>query len=179
VYGNGARLENGYLVLSQLGRITVRWPRPIAGTIKTVTVSKEADGWYVCCSCTEVPVEPLPLMGKEPGIDVGLTVFLITVDGDIGANPRHFCTAERAAKKAQRRVSRRTKGQQQTCEGGSPVRSEASARALSAPRRSPQGGAPAGAYPRHHLRGGHWRRQRESPSRTAAGCKRHRRLCAH
>jgi putative transposase len=44
-YGNGARLENGSLVLSKLGRLAVRWRRPIQGTIKTITRSKEADGW--------------------------------------------------------------------------------------------------------------------------------------
>jgi putative transposase len=43
-YGNGARLDNGYLVLTQIGRIAVRWSRPVEGTIKTVTVSKGADG---------------------------------------------------------------------------------------------------------------------------------------
>jgi putative transposase len=43
--GNGARLENGSLVLCKLGRIAVRWSRPIAGTSKTVTGSQEADGW--------------------------------------------------------------------------------------------------------------------------------------
>jgi putative transposase len=109
-YGNGARLENGSLVLSKIGRIAVRWSRPIEGTIKTVTISREADGWYVCCSCAEVPTEPLPLTGKETGIDVGLKVFLITAEGDKVANPRHYRKAERALKKAQMRVSRRTKG---------------------------------------------------------------------
>jgi putative transposase len=109
-YGNGARLENGYLVLSKIGRIAVRWSRPIEGSIKTVTISREADGWYVCFSCAEVPREPLPLTGRETGIDVGLKVFLITADGEIVANPRHYRTAERAVKKAQRRVSRRKKG---------------------------------------------------------------------
>ena len=38
-YGNGARLDNGYLVLSKIGRIAVRWSRAVEGTIKTVTVS--------------------------------------------------------------------------------------------------------------------------------------------
>src|SRR5258708_34638920 len=45
-YGNGARLDNGYLVLSKIGRIAGRWPRPIEGAIKTVTVSHEWDGWH-------------------------------------------------------------------------------------------------------------------------------------
>jgi putative transposase len=108
-YGNGARLDNGYLVLSKLGRIAVRWSRPLEDAIKTVTVSCEADGWYVCYSCAHVPIHPLPRSGRETGIDVGLRVFLITADGDIVANPRHFRKAERELKKAQQRVSRRQK----------------------------------------------------------------------
>ena len=111
-YGNGARLDNGSLVLSKIGRIAVRWSRPIQGTIKTVTISKAADGWYVSFSCAEVPVEPLPLTGIETGIDVGLKVFLITADGDIVENPRHYRKSERALKKANKRVSRRHKGSQ-------------------------------------------------------------------
>jgi putative transposase len=75
-------------VLSKIGRIAVRWSRPIQGTIKAVTISREADGWYVSFSCAEVPVEPLPLTGKETGIDVGLKVFLITADGAPVENPR-------------------------------------------------------------------------------------------
>jgi len=109
-YGNGARLDNGCLVLSKIGRIAVRWSRPIQGAIKTVTLSKEADGWYVSFSCAEVSIEPLPLTGKETGIDVGLKVFLITADGQPVENPRHYRKAERALQKAQKRVSRRKKG---------------------------------------------------------------------
>ena len=59
-YGNGATLDNGFLVLSKIGRIAVRWSRPLEGTPKTVTISKEADGWYVCFSCADVPIQPLP-----------------------------------------------------------------------------------------------------------------------
>jgi IS605 OrfB family transposase len=109
-YGNGARLDNGYLVLSKIGRIAVRWSRPIEGTIKIVTVAKEADGWYVCFSCAEVPVQSLPETRRETGIDVGLKVFLITADGQMVENPRHYRKAEKHLKKAQKRVARRKKG---------------------------------------------------------------------
>ena len=44
-YGNGAWLDNGVLALSKIGRISVHWSRPIVGAPKTVTISKEADGW--------------------------------------------------------------------------------------------------------------------------------------
>jgi len=109
-YGNGARLDNGFLVLSKIGRIAVRWSRPVEGSIKTVTVSHEADGWYVSFSCAEVPIRPFPPTGQETGIDVGLKVFLITAGGDVVDNPRHYRKGEKALKKAQKRVSRRKKG---------------------------------------------------------------------
>src|SRR5262245_16788764 len=109
-YGNGARLDNGYLVLSKVGRITVRWRRTVVGSIKTVTVSHEADGWYVCFSCADVPVQPVPPTGQETGIDLGLESFATLADGTHVENPRRYRRAEREVKKAQRRVSRRKKG---------------------------------------------------------------------
>jgi putative transposase len=109
-FGNGVSLDNGYLVLSKIGRINVHWSRPIEGTIKTVTISKEADGWYACFSCVDVPVETLPLSGEETGIDVGLKVFLVTAEGKARENPRQYRRAEKALQKAQHRVSRRKKG---------------------------------------------------------------------
>ena len=98
------------LRLSKIGRIPVRPHRPLQGIPKTVTLSREATGWYVCISCAEVLVEPLPLSGNETGIDVGLKVFLITADEELVENPRQYRKAEKQLAKAQRRVSRRTKG---------------------------------------------------------------------
>ncbi|HEX6798261.1 MAG TPA: transposase [Ktedonobacterales bacterium] len=109
-YGGGAVLDGGLLSLSKIGRIRIRVHRPLAGTPKTVTISREADGWYACLSCADVPRQPLPPTGRETGIDVGLKVFLITADGKIVENPRHYRTAEKQLAKAQRRVSRRTQG---------------------------------------------------------------------
>ncbi len=86
-YGNGARLDNGVLVLSKIGRISVHWSRPIEGTPKTVTISKEADGWYVAISCAEVPVQPLPATGQETGIDLGLESFATLADGQRDLHP--------------------------------------------------------------------------------------------
>jgi len=77
-----------------------------------------------------VPTQPLPLTGKETGIDVGLKGFLltangitangitangitangITANGQIVENPRHSRKAERELKQAQQRVSKRKQG---------------------------------------------------------------------
>jgi putative transposase len=44
-YGNGAVLDGGILSLSKIGHVPTRLHRPIQGTPKTVTISREADGW--------------------------------------------------------------------------------------------------------------------------------------
>jgi putative transposase len=103
-YGNGA------LVLAKIGRISGHWSRPVDGSPKTVTVSQEADGWYVAISCADVPARPLPLTGEQTGIDLGLESFATLADGSQIASPRIFRVAELNLKRAQRRVARRTKG---------------------------------------------------------------------
>jgi len=109
-FDNGATLDNGFLVLSKIGRIAVRWSRALEGMPKTVTISKEADGWYVCFSCAGVPIQPLPATGQETGIDLGIEAFATLSDGTRIFHPGWYRRAERALKTAQRRVSRRKKG---------------------------------------------------------------------
>jgi len=109
-YGNGARLDNGFLVLSKVGRISVHWSRPIKGTPKTVTISKEADGWYVAISCADVPMNPLPPTGQETGIDLGLESFATLADGARICTPAYYRKAEAYLRRCKRRVARRKKG---------------------------------------------------------------------
>src|SRR5262249_11511304 len=53
-YGGGAALDGGLLNLSKIGRIRVQLHRPLAGTPKTGTSTRQADGWYACISCAAV-----------------------------------------------------------------------------------------------------------------------------
>jgi putative transposase len=103
-FGNGAALDsvsdNEFRVLSKIGRIAVRWSRPLEGTPKTVTISREADGWYVCFSCADVPVQPLPATGQEMGIDLGIEAFATLSDGTRIFHPGWYRKAERALKTA-------------------------------------------------------------------------------
>jgi putative transposase len=106
----GARLNNGYLVLSKIGCVAVRWSRPLEGTPKTVAIRKEAAGWYVCFSCADVPIQPLPQSGQETGIDLGIEAFATLSDGTRIFSPGWYRKAKQALKTAQRRVTRRKKG---------------------------------------------------------------------
>jgi putative transposase len=109
-FDNGITLDNGFLVLSKIGRLAIRWSRPVEGTPKTVTISKEADGWYASFSCADVPVQPLPATGRQTGIDLGIEAFATLSDGVRIFSPGWYRKAERSLKTAQRRVSRRKKG---------------------------------------------------------------------
>jgi putative transposase len=109
-FGNGARLDNGFLVLSKIGRISVHWSRRLEGIPKTVMISKEADGWYVSFSCAEVPIHPLPSTGQETGIDLGLESFATMTEGTMIHTPRYYRRAEAHLRRCQRRVARRKKG---------------------------------------------------------------------
>ena len=82
---------------------------PRRGHAKTVTVSREADGWYVCCSCADVPMQPLPLTGEGTGIDVGLQGVAQHSRRRAGGDPPYYRKAERSLKNAPLRVSRRKK----------------------------------------------------------------------
>jgi putative transposase len=111
----GARIDNVFLIFSKIGLLAVRWSRPIEGTPKTVTISQEADGWYVCFSCADVPVKLLQLTGHETGIDLGIEAFATLSNGTRIFHPDWYRKAERALKTAQRRVSRRKKGSNRRC----------------------------------------------------------------
>ena len=108
-YGNGARLDNGLLVLFKIGRVAVRWSGPIEGTPKAVTNSREADGWYMCVSCAGAPIRSLPATRQE-GINLGIEAFATLCNGTRIFSPGWYRKTERALKTAQRRVWRRQKG---------------------------------------------------------------------
>ena len=109
-YDGGVALDGGMLTLSKIGRIRTRLHRPMQGIPKTVTISREADGWYVCVSCASVPVQPLPLTEQETGIDLGIEAFATLSDGARIFHPGWYRNAEQALKAAQRRVTRRKQG---------------------------------------------------------------------
>lgn len=95
-----------------LGIVAAKIHRPIEGTIKTVTVSRNPDGKYFASLLIEDgTVKPeFSREGKAIGIDLGLTDFAITSDGSKYANPRHLKKHERNLKRKQRKLSRRKKG---------------------------------------------------------------------
>ena len=108
-YGNGFKVDGRRLRLSGVGRVRVRWHRPIAGKIKTVRIRRQAGKWYACFAC-EVEGQPLPTTGRTVGIDVGLHHLLATSENELVDNPRWYREEQRRLRVLQRRVSRRRLG---------------------------------------------------------------------
>jgi putative transposase len=106
----GWKLEGRRLVLAGLGALKVRWSRPIQGTIKTVTIQRSADQWYVCFSCLlEVP-QPMPPDRPATALDVGLEYFATLADGSHVDNPRYLRQAEEALVRRQRKLQTKKRG---------------------------------------------------------------------
>jgi putative transposase len=103
------------ITLSKIGDIKVIVHRQIPDgfDIKTVSVTKKADGYYVTLSLDDKTVPTIKLdfnANNIIGIDVGLIDFIVTSDDERIAAPKFLRKAERKLKSAQRRVSRRKKG---------------------------------------------------------------------
>ncbi len=108
-YGNGFRIDGRRLKLSGIGRVAVRWHRPIVGTVKTVRLVRKVSGWYACFS-VEQQGAPLPPTGQDVGVDVGLASLITTSDG-VAVPPQHWYRREQHTLRVlQRRVARRMYG---------------------------------------------------------------------
>lgn len=105
----GNALNGKKLRVSKVGHVRIKLHRPIEGTIKTMTIKREAGRWFAFFAC-EVELQPLPFNPNTVGVDVGLNSFAVLSTGEAIGNPRHYRHAERALRVAQRRVARRKRG---------------------------------------------------------------------
>jgi putative transposase len=103
----GYRIIGNKLHLSKLGSCRLHLSRPIEGEIKTCTIKREADGWYVIFVVEPNQSRYLPRTKQEIGVDLGIVNFAALSNGDKVRNPRYLRRSEAKLKTAQQRVSRR------------------------------------------------------------------------
>src|SRR3990167_2247904 len=106
---DGCQIKENRLYLQNVGYIKVKWHRPIDGNIKTLSITRRNNKWYVSF-IVEYDINPLPKTGKEIGIDVGLNVFITTSNGQQVKSPKYLKQSERKLAKSQKLLSRRKKG---------------------------------------------------------------------
>lgn len=108
-------IQGKHINLPKLGLIKFIQHRPIPDSykIKTATVSKKADGWYVTLSLQDDTVPAVKSdcdLSKAVGIDLGLKDFLVTSDGHSVPIPQHYRKSQKRLKVLGKAVSRKQKG---------------------------------------------------------------------
>ncbi|MFF4429821.1 RNA-guided endonuclease InsQ/TnpB family protein [Streptomyces sp. NPDC001513] len=100
----------GKLRLPKVGDLAVKWSRTLPSIPSTVTVVRDSAGRHFASFVVETDPETLPDTDSLVGIDLGLTHFAILSDGTKIDSPRFMRRAGKKLKKAQRDLSRKTKG---------------------------------------------------------------------
>jgi putative transposase len=111
-------------------RFVWSWPDVDVTTLDpaTVIISREPDErWYVTFTVDAITPVPLKESAQAIGIDLGVTDFAVTSDGDKIANPRHLERKARSLARYQRRLAR--------CQNGSANRRKAAAKVARAHRK--------------------------------------------
>jgi len=106
----GWKLEGNILHLSKIGTIKVKLHRPIEGMIKTVTIKREVDQWYVTFSCEVKEPEKFPISSEDVGIDLGVSHLATLSNGIMIEHPRYHRKAKSQLEVAHQALSRKQKG---------------------------------------------------------------------
>ncbi len=105
----GFALAGNMLTLSKIGDLKVRLHRPLVGQVKTCTIKRDVNHWYVTFSC-EVEEDALPPCEEAVGIDLGLLHFATLSTGETMENPRHYRRGLKRIKVLQQAKDRKKRG---------------------------------------------------------------------
>ena len=108
-------INDNFLKLPKFGWVKMIYHRSIPDDfkIKTATITRKVDGYYVTLSIQDdtVPtVIPVDKVSKPVGIDMGLKSFLIKSDGTDVEIPQYYRKAQKRLRKIHKSVSRKKKG---------------------------------------------------------------------
>jgi putative transposase len=104
------RIEDGRVVLPKIGHVKVKQHRPMEGKVKTATIKREGDCWYVVFACEIEAQTKLPYTDLAVGIDMGLKHFMTDSNGEMVDNPRFFRKSHGKLKSKQQRLAKKKKG---------------------------------------------------------------------
>ena len=109
------KIEDGVLTLSKIGSMPVVMHRPFPEgfELKTATIVKKADGWYVAASLEDDSVpspKPIDEVKSAIGIDLGLKSFLVTSSGEVVDVQQHYRRTQKHSCRQQKRLAKKKTG---------------------------------------------------------------------
>jgi putative transposase len=109
--GDGARIIGSKLRLQHVGLVRINLHRAIEGEIKTVSIKREGDKWYIVAACQWPDIAVSAAIDKPiTGIDVGLESFLTAANGEQEPPLQPLKKALRMLRVESRSLSRKKKG---------------------------------------------------------------------
>lgn len=105
------RVEDDRLHLPKLGRMKYFKSREVEGKVKTATIVKEDNGWFICIVAEyQVPHDSNEVDNQNPiGLDCGANRFLALSNNNFIDSPEFFKPFERELRILQRKLSRQKK----------------------------------------------------------------------
>jgi len=104
------RHRDRVLTLAKLGRLKVVWSQKFQGEVTTVHISKTAAGRYYISLRVDAPLKVQPMATAEIGIDLGLTDFAVTSNGDRLQALQPLLAARKQLRRAQQTLWHSKKG---------------------------------------------------------------------
>jgi putative transposase len=102
--------DDDKLKLSKIGEIKLIQHRKIEGKIKTCTIKRDVDQWYVSFAVELDDILCTEMTGKSIGIDVGLKSLITLSNGEQIESPKFLRRSENKLAKQQRNLSLKKKG---------------------------------------------------------------------
>jgi putative transposase len=114
-YAGVNKIEAGILTLSKIGSMPVIMHRPFPDgfELKTATIVKKADGWYIAVSLEDDSVpspKPIDEIKSAVGVDLGLKSFLVTSEGKAVEAQQHYRKTQKHLARQQKRLVRKEPG---------------------------------------------------------------------
>ena len=109
------KIDGNSVKLPKLGTVKTFKDRFVHGVPKTATIVREHDGGrppaYYICITSRIKRYPIQLVSESQavGLDMGITHFCVSSQGEYVSNPRHFAKYERKLRIENRSLARKKK----------------------------------------------------------------------
>jgi len=101
--------DKNKIMIPKVGLVKYRNSRTIEGIIKSITVSKKNNNWYVSILTEQEFTEQIKAFDKPIGIDLGIKSFAFLSNGTEIDNPKFYQKLEHKLKTEQRKLSSKVK----------------------------------------------------------------------